>query len=295
MAQPINRQMLVDFILGEVSEKQQKRILKEIENDEIIRGWYLQEKRKLDIEKYLDNDMSVGERIELEELLKKDMKLKKDFVLSKDINEFLKIEIFMEQLDEIHKEHDDISEELCFDKNNTPVKKLNSKIIKIGKWVAAASIVLFITFSGTKYISNRDSIENRLYAKYYEPFINEEMHYFNSSALSEAKKQYINKEFKVSLMLLENLPNSLTIETEKYMYLGLIYMENENYNDATKSFSYLLDHYDNETVISISEWYLGLCYLKMKKKQEAIELFDMNVKHFGYNYKEASKILEELR
>ena len=84
MTQRINRQMLLNFVLNEVSEKQHKCILNEIENDEITRGLYIQVKREFDIEKYLDNDMSVGERIELEELLKKDMKLKEHFVLSKD-------------------------------------------------------------------------------------------------------------------------------------------------------------------------------------------------------------------
>ncbi|NOQ27120.1 MAG: hypothetical protein GQ564_17305 [Bacteroidales bacterium] len=89
MTQTIDRQMLLNFVLNEVSEKNHKYILKKIDNDKIIRLRYLQLKRKIDVEKYLDNDMSVGERIEFEELLKNDKKLRVYFELSKDVNEFL--------------------------------------------------------------------------------------------------------------------------------------------------------------------------------------------------------------
>lgn len=89
MTQSINRRMLLDFVLNEVSEKSHKYILKKIDNDKVIRLRYLQLKRKIDVERYLDNDMPISERIEFEKLLKKDKKLRVYFDLSKDVNEFL--------------------------------------------------------------------------------------------------------------------------------------------------------------------------------------------------------------
>jgi hypothetical protein len=81
--------MLLDFVLNEVSEKSHKYILKRIDNDKVIRLKYLKLKRKIDVERYLDNDMPADERIEFEELLKKDKKLRVYLDLSKDVNEFL--------------------------------------------------------------------------------------------------------------------------------------------------------------------------------------------------------------
>ena len=66
MAQSINRRMLLNFVLNEVSEKHHKFILKEIDNDKFTRLRYIHVKRKIDVERHLENYMSVGERIEFE-------------------------------------------------------------------------------------------------------------------------------------------------------------------------------------------------------------------------------------
>lgn len=81
--------MLLNFVLNEVSEKKHKYILKMIDNDNVTRLRYLRLKRKIDVERYLENDMSVGERMEFEKLLKKDKKLRGYFNLSKDVDEFI--------------------------------------------------------------------------------------------------------------------------------------------------------------------------------------------------------------
>lgn len=91
MAQNINRRMLLNFVLNEVSEKHDKYILKEIDNDKLTRLRYINVKRKIDVERYLEHDMSVGERVEFEELLKKDKKLRKYYDLSKDVDRFIKV------------------------------------------------------------------------------------------------------------------------------------------------------------------------------------------------------------
>jgi hypothetical protein len=81
--------MLLNFVLNEVSEKKHKHILKKIDNDNVTRLRYLRLKRKIDVERYLENDMSVGERMEFEKLLKKDKKLRGYYNLSKDVDKFI--------------------------------------------------------------------------------------------------------------------------------------------------------------------------------------------------------------
>lgn len=90
MTQSVNHQALLNFVLNEASEKHHKFIIEEIDNDKITRLKYLKVKRKIDVERYLENDMSVGERVEFEELLKKDKKLRRYYNLSKDIDRFIK-------------------------------------------------------------------------------------------------------------------------------------------------------------------------------------------------------------
>ena len=91
MAEIIDRQMLLNFVLNEVSEKNSKIIIKEIDNNKNTRQKYIHIKRKIDIERYIENDMPIDEKKDFEELLEKDKKLKAYHDLSKDVDEFISI------------------------------------------------------------------------------------------------------------------------------------------------------------------------------------------------------------
>lgn len=97
----VNRQILLDFILNETTEEQQKQMLQEIRNCEIIRQWYLKVKRELDAERYINDEMSIHEKIEFEEILKVNIDLREYLDLSSEINVFLRIEAFRECLNQI--------------------------------------------------------------------------------------------------------------------------------------------------------------------------------------------------
>jgi len=97
MSEKIDEQLLFDFILDETTEEQSKRIMEKIESDEVVRNQYLQKKREFDIERYLENDLSFSEKIELEELIKKDQELREHFKLSININDFLQLMVIEEQ------------------------------------------------------------------------------------------------------------------------------------------------------------------------------------------------------
>lgn len=280
--------MLIDFIFDDVSEKQHKSIVEEIKTNESIRNRYLIEKRKIDAERYLSNEMYLGERVEFEDLLENDSKLKEHFELSEDINFAINLMGFTEALEEVMEQEE----------TKAIVKGkiiLSDKKIFI-KWLAAASILFLLTFGSTLYwFSNRDTVENRLYAKYYEPYSKTGTHFFNSSTLDEAKEQYKSKNYNLALMLLETLPNAMTIENEKILFSGLTFMELERYDKAIKEFKNLQLSKGNETGMIIADWYVGLCYLKTGDKAEAIKYFEKNVAHNGYNSNQAKKILKKLK
>ena len=117
----------------------------------------------------------------------------------------------------------------------------------------------------------------------------------SSSTLDEAKEQYKNKNYNLALMLLETLPDAMTIENEKILYSGLTFMELERYDKAIKEFKNLQSSNGKETSMIIADWYVGLCYLKTGDKAEAIKYFEKNVAHYVYNNKQAKKILKKLK
>ena len=167
MLHSINTQMLIDFILDDVSEKQHKRIVKEIKTNETVRARYLAEKRKIDVERYLSDEMYLGERIEFEELLDNDSKLKEHFELSEDINFAIDIMGITEAFEEEMEQEQEQEETIATINRNIVLPK----VMKFHKWLAAASILLLLACAGSMYLLlNRDTVENRLYAKYYEPY-----------------------------------------------------------------------------------------------------------------------------
>jgi tetratricopeptide (TPR) repeat protein len=280
--------MLIDFILDDVSEKQHKCIIEEIKNNESVRSRYLTEKRKIDAERYLSDEMFLGERIEFEDLLENDSNLKKHFELSEDINFAINIMGLTEALEEVMEEEET--------KAIVKRKGLLSDNKIFVRWLAAASILFLLTFGSSLYwFSDRDTVENRLYAKYYEPYSKTGTHFFNSSTLDEAKEQYKSKNYNLALMLLETLPDAMTIENEKILFSGLTFMELERYEKAIKEFKNLQLSNGNETSMIIADWYVGLCYLKTGDKAKAIKYFEKNVAHNGYNSNQAKKILKKLK
>ena len=85
----INRQVLLNFVLNDVSEKQHKRILKKIKNNKAIREIYHEIKQEIDVQRYSDDEMPPEERIEFEKKMEKDPKLKAYYNLCKDVDGFL--------------------------------------------------------------------------------------------------------------------------------------------------------------------------------------------------------------
>ncbi len=299
---PITNEQLVNFVLNDVNEEEREKITEAINTNSVTKERYLYEKRKYDVERYLDDEMNIGERYEIEELLKINSRLQEHFELNKDVSKFLQTAL-REQLNNIHNEiydtihlnEPDRIENEVSSKDSAPVIKLRPNILSIGKWVAAASIILMVSTFGMNYFtSNQYSLEEKMYSKYYEPFQNNTNSFFNSSFFNEAKEKYDNHEYNVAWLLLNNLPNSVTIEAEKTLYTGLTLMELDRYTEAIEKLESLQDYKEQTVQYSISQWYLALCYLNTEKRTDAIEILENIVAYKSYNYSKAKKILKKL-
>ena len=228
--------------------------------------------------------------------LKTDKQLSKEVNLHKEIDLFLECDALKNTLEDIHRDY--VSEEkigihfLKKDTTPTPVKTG-----KLKKWLAAASITFLLISGGgiTYHFQTRDSLENRLYAAYYEPFDKTGKFVLNSSALNLAQQKYMNGEYMNAFLLFQELPMSLTIENERHFYIGLSLMELEQYKKAIISFEQVQKGLEDLEYLTPIQWYKGLCYLKTGDKEKAIDIFNTIIKNNDYNNKKAKKILRRLK
>ncbi|NOQ25912.1 MAG: hypothetical protein GQ564_11165 [Bacteroidales bacterium] len=291
----ITEEQLVNFVLNNVSEAEHKKISEEINTHPIFKERYLFGKRKHDVERYLENEMDIGERCEMEELLERNPRLQSHFDLNKEINHVLQ-KTFKDKINNIHDElyntnpSGRIEDEISL-KDTAPVIAFK---LNLFKWVAAASIIFMIGFGGRNiYLNNTGSLENRLYAQYYEPI--NKIQKYSSSTFIEAKKQFENKEYELALLILDEPSKSITSESEKILYQGFILMELKRYDEAIEKFKHLQNINDFEFIKPINNWYLSLCYLKTGENEKVIEqlvkIDDVN----GGFYKEAKELLKKLK
>ena len=164
-------------------------------------------------------------------------------------------------------------------------------------WIAAASVVLFLALGSSFFIKSyySDSLENRLFKTYYSPFNDyTDMYIINSNSFCVARQKYLDGEYKNALFLLKEQPSFLTIETERDFFIALSLIEMGQYKGAIEYFEQTLNKKEEFEYIPQIKWYMGLCYLKTKNQDKAINIFQSIVDNSEYNYKKAKRILEKL-
>lgn len=293
MTLSVNRNKIIAFIFNTLSPDESTIVIDAIISNEDLEKIYEEEKSKIFTHRYIDNEFSPYEHIEFGNMLKKDKQVSKDIELHKEINLFLECNALREKLEDIGKSFSKEKHKTHFLENEIPTL---IKTKKLKKWLVAASIGAILTFGGvvSYHFQIRDTLENRLYATYYEPFNKNDKYVLNSSILNLAQQKYLNGEYINAMLLFQELPVSLTIEAEKYLYIGLSLMELEQYEDAIKNFENVIQCRNNKEYIPQTMWYKGLCYLKTGDKEKAVSIFTKISKYNKGKYKEAKKILKKL-
>lgn len=167
---------------------------------------------------------------------------------------------------------------------------------KILFWYAAASvIVLMVVF--TSLMRSRSYSSQQLYANYYQPYKSGES--VSRSALSSynglniALREINQGKYKDAL---ESMSMIQAKERDGYsinFYSGVAYQELGEYKRAISSFSEVVHHGDN-LLVEQSEWYIGLCYLKVDERQKALEQFRLIASRKGFYGEQSSKLLKQL-
>jgi tetratricopeptide (TPR) repeat protein len=76
-------------------------------------------------------------------------------------------------------------------------------------------------------------------------------------------------------------------------YSGVAYQELGQYKNAINSFTEVVRHGDN-LLVEQSEWYIGLCYLRIEERDKALKQFKDIVARNGYYRDKSSKLLKQL-
>ncbi len=164
--------------------------------------------------------------------------------------------------------------------------------------IAVASLAALIMLgTGIWFYTHRTIEPDTLFEMYYEPYDGlMNVRSGNSQVadlLVSAMQKYETGEFESALLLFETvLANDRNNITSRF-YSGISYMETDRFSVAESSFTGVIDHKDN-LFIEHAEWYLGLCYLKTGKIDEAEELLTAIAETDGYYSRQARRISRNL-
>ncbi len=285
----INRKTIKAFILNELSGEMLSIVSDAILTDERLAKIFEEEKFKIDIKLYHDNEMNPAQRLEFESRIIKDTKYSTEVNQHEEKNSSSEESPLRRKLDKAHSTYKASQKQ----HSKTPrTYSINRRLKYL--LVAAFFAVLLIVGGGISYnIQPSDSLENRLYTEYYCPLDYMNGYVPNNISFGIAKK-YTQGDFTNALKLLKDLPASATIAPEKNLFIGLSFMGIGRYKAAATYLEQAITSQDDFNYIPQARWYLGLCYLKTGDKGKAIDTFRAIVDSNDYNYKKAKQILVKL-
>ncbi|NVO11886.1 MAG: tetratricopeptide repeat protein [Bacteroidales bacterium] len=297
MGLQINRETIKAFILNELSEEMMSVVANAIIKDKRLAKIYREEKFKIDAKKYYDNKMTPAQRAEFESRLIKDMEAFGKVDQPEETSSSSEELLLKEQLEEAFRNYEASQEQPRINTPSITIIKETFISDRFKYWFAAAASILVLIIVGIAIGYNAqpsDSLENRLYAEYYAPLSNFNDYILANNTFIIAKQKYKDGDYTNALLLLKNLPSYITIEAERNMFIGLSSMEIGRYKVAVDYFEEILTNQSNFDYIPQVRWYLGLCYLKLRDKEKAIETFRTIVNSNDDYSRKAKQILKRI-
>ena len=160
--------------------------------------------------------------------------------------------------------------------------------------MAAASFALVIVAGGLWYIlSNKPYTTEKLVGKYYKP----------AQPIGQVRGQATGNETLTKAFDLYkqndyndalNYFSSLDNQITSKFYSGICYIELKKYDDAINSFKAVVNDNDN-LYVEQADWYLGLIYLMNNQKKAAISQFNKIAVSDSYYADQAKEIVKYIR
>ena len=181
------RDKIIDYLL-DPSSVDREVIKKMLDSDPYARFVYSQEQRNIRIEAYLNNELSVTERILFEKDLKKDDELAQEFELRRKMDVAIGQDELIYLLNDLYKNTKitgETEEPAGTGSFTGTEQKKSFSLYRMAYWVAAASVAaILVSLTVFRLASHNTPLESRLYSQYYQPLNSISSEFLvNSSAL----------------------------------------------------------------------------------------------------------------
>ena len=236
------------------------------------------------IEMYIDGELGAEEKKYVEDQIASNPEFAREFHLRQKVNSAIMEKDVIQLRNNLEKiyqtQHSD---------HSGIVRKLFER-----KWHLAAASATILLVVGSFLLSNLSSPNaDQVFSKYYEPesaiLMTRSADEHPDSQLKTALHKFEQKDFQGAIpLLIDNKDNILA-----QFYLGLSYIETKDYKRAISSFQIILDN-NNNLFLEQSEWYKGLCYLKLGENIKATDLFTTIKNSNSLYQKDAEDILQKL-
>lgn len=243
------------------------------------------------LQKYLDNELSEKELARFEQELNASPDLLVDLDLYKEVDEAIadtEVLDFRAQLTDLREET-----------RRSETGKRVFRFTRPWHYAASAALALLVAI-GLATVLGRPLSNSDLFAKYMKPY---ELVLTNRSVdnqittllMSKAQEHFLNGEFQTAIDLFDEVLLINSEKTEADFYMGISYMEIEQHQEASESFTRVIEQNDN-LYIQKAEWYLAGCLLAMDQTDLARRKFASIASSSNHYYKDdAAKILKRMK
>lgn len=236
------------------------------------------------LEKFLENNLSPEELSSLELMIASDADLATELHLREEINAAIKEKDIMSLRDKLNTIHAELQKS----------KTVSVKRIITQNWHLAAASITILVMVGSFLISNLNQVSTEgIYDMYYsseDAFFTTRSNDGENNHLTIALEKFHNQEYSEAINLLTPISDNFMAQ----QFLGLAYMETDQFSKAKASFQKILDN-KNNIFVEQAKWYKALCLIKLDKEEAAIQLFNSIIEDNNLYCEDATSIITKLK
>jgi hypothetical protein len=187
---------------------------------------------------------------------------------------------------------------ISIEENERSSEKLgvvSPKVKRLVWYAVASSIVLMLAFSSM--LMHKTYSPQQLYTSYYQPYKNganvSRSASTTNNEMNAALRQLDKGNYPAALKMLQSASVKEQDGFSTSFYSGVAYQGLGDFKNAINSFNDVVRHGDN-LLVEQSEWYIGLCYLKIEERENAVKQFRYIVSRNGFYREQSSKLLKQL-
>ncbi len=260
----------------------------------------------LEIDKYLDNEMSLKEKQAFEEKVNSDPLLLEELKLQRDMRLMYSNEEWVAGDRKMLKNEGAKSLQSFFTSIEATFLKTtisevideNRSNIKNRKWYFVAIAAVIATLITVTIFVFKEDNYNTLYAQYIQidhipSLVNRGE--TNNKLIEKAQLLFDRKKYKeaIEVFTAYQKSNSESIDPLCFIYKGICYLEVEEFDDALKEFELLSN--SNTLHSKKANWYKAMVYLKQQDRGKLILILKSIVSDKNnFNYNQAQELLEEI-